>query len=235
MAELFRALKKFRARASEAGVSWIAHLRWLNAWSRGQRKGGSSIADESPWMTFGAIHRLRGALARARGEARVFEWGSGGSTIFFARRAHSVVAVENDRAWAEKVRQACAERGLQRATVHYVPGEPAPGGDPSDPQQFASASMTHSGETFRAYAETIASHPNESLDIVVVDGRARPACLRLAMPKLKPGGLLVLDNSDRAWYARARALADAWPRASYRGPGPYCPQFWETTIWQRPR
>jgi predicted O-methyltransferase YrrM len=82
----------------------------------------------------------------------------------------------------------------------------------------------------------VSANPDQSFDVIVADGRARPACLRVAMPKLKPGGLLVLDNAERPWYARARAMVDAagWKRKDHVGPGPYNQSFWETVIWQRP-
>jgi predicted O-methyltransferase YrrM len=185
-------------------------------------------------MTFAAIARLERHLRGRGGAGRVFEWGSGGSTIFFSRRAAEVIAVENDGAWAEKVRAACAERGLTNTTIVFHAGKPEPGGDATDPEQFASASAHHHGEIFRDYARHIENFPDAHFDVVVVDGRARPGCLRLAMPKVKPGGLLLLDNSQRAWYRRAIALADAWPKTHYAGPCPYCTQFTHTTVWQRP-
>ena len=41
-------------------------------------------------------------------------------------------------------------------------------------------------------------------DYISVDGRARMHCLERALPLLKPdGGILLLDNSDRAMYQKA--------------------------------
>jgi predicted O-methyltransferase YrrM len=39
------------------------------------------------------------------------------------------------------------------------------------------------------------------LDLVVVDGRARVACVRQALPRLASDGVLLLDNADRDEYA----------------------------------
>ena len=47
----------------------------------------------------------------------------------------------------------------------------------------------------------ICDEPDASLDLVVVDGRARVECARRAMPKVKPGGLLLLDDTSRERYA----------------------------------
>jgi predicted O-methyltransferase YrrM len=37
---------------------------------------------------------------------------------------------------------------------------------------------------------------NNSLDVILVDGRLRDLCANASLPKLKPGGLLVVDNAD---------------------------------------
>lgn len=239
MLRFFRQLRAFRAAASKSKQPWLSYLRWLGPWARSLRKGATSVRDESPWMTFSAIAHLDRHLGQLGGKGRVFEWGSGGSTLFFARRAAEVIAVENDGDWAEKVRAACAERQLSHATVAFHPAdntEAPPNFDPADPEKFYSGSALHNGHLFQSYAEHINQFRSESFDVIVVDGRVRPACLRFGMPKLKPGGLLVLDNAERPWYARARALVDAeqWPRTDHTGPGPYNQYFWQTVIWQRP-
>ena len=42
----------------------------------------------------------------------------------------------------------------------------------------------------------ILDFPDASLDLFVVDGWYRLICARAALPKLKPGGLLLIDNTD---------------------------------------
>jgi Methyltransferase domain len=228
MPTFLKRLRAFRAAARARGCSAFTHIRWLGAWARAQRKGASSMTDESPWMTFPAIAFLEKTL---RPGMRVFEWGSGGSTLFFAQRAKELIAIENDAAWAEKVRAACP-----RATIEHIPQDDTPSAtdfDPTDPAAFFSNSALHRGATFRRYAERIAAFPDAHFDLVVVDGRARPSCIAQAMPKLKPGGWLLLDNAERPWYARARALLDAWPMRDFTGPGPYVASFWQTVVWQK--
>ena len=56
-----------------------------------------------PWWTFTASDEVQRFL-RQRPDARVFEWGSGASTVWLAKRATSVVSVEHDASWAEAVR-----------------------------------------------------------------------------------------------------------------------------------
>ena len=56
-----------------------------------------------------------------------------------------------------------------------------------------------------------------SFDFVSIDGDQRPACLsRVRIEGLvAPGGLLLLDNSERASYRTARAPFDADPNWSH--------------------
>jgi len=44
----------------------------------------------------------------------------------------------------------------------------------------------------------LSDYADGSLDIVVVDGIDRDECVSAALPKIRPGGWLYLDNSDRA-------------------------------------
>jgi hypothetical protein len=75
--------------------------------------------------------------------------------------------------------------------------------------------------TARAYVGIIEQQPDASLDFVLVDGKKRDACALAAVSKLRPGGVLVLDDvhryipSDvpsRTPYARAAADGFASPR-----------------------
>ena len=40
-------------------------------------------------------------------------------------------------------------------------------------------------------------------DVIVIDGRAREACLAKAVDRLRPDGLIVFDNVDRQRYVDA--------------------------------
>src|SRR5688572_9711262 len=52
----------------------------------------------APWITFDAIDFLK---ARARPDMRVFEFGSGGSTLFWASLGAQVTSIEHNPAWYE--------------------------------------------------------------------------------------------------------------------------------------
>lgn len=144
-------------------------------------------------------------------ESRVFEYGSGGSTLFFAKSAGSVVSMEHDPRWFRRVADALAAAGLTNASLRLA--EPGPG--PS--KDYGSGRRGWKRRDFGAYVRAIDAEPDASFDAVLVDGRSRVACVRHAMPKVKPGGLLVLDDSQRARYRVAWRVLDAagWKRRSF--------------------
>lgn len=210
--------------------------RQLRPWLHSLRAGVTPMDLGLPWITFTAIERLRAHLCPGM---KIFEFGSGGSTLFFIRQGAIVCSVEHDKAWHERVMQEIASQKISGHNLRLVPPElnvDVPLGDPRDPEDHATSDAAWRKHSFRNYVTSIDSYAPETFDVILVDGRARPACLRHALPRLKRGGLLVLDNSERAEYDRAMVLADqmSWPRTDCIGPGPCNRYFWRTTIWQRP-
>jgi predicted O-methyltransferase YrrM len=210
-------------------------LREYRDWRRSQAHRQQPLAERVPWLTFGAIRFLAVRLQR---EMRVFEYGSGGSTLFFAQHARSVVSVEHDVVWSAEVRQAAAALKLENVTIlDVLPGDSiGPGPDPADPDAYISRDPPYTRVSFRAYASAIDAFADRSFDVILVDGRARPSCVKHAIGKLAPGGMLILDNAERGHYALAGKKLDdlGWQRHDFAGPGPLNAYFWKTSIWLRP-
>ena len=144
-----------------------------------------------PWWTFAAADRVEAFLAD-RPASRVFEWGSGASTVWLGRRCETVISVEHDGGWAERMRPALPSNARLRLV------EPAPG------VTVPSAKSGFAGLDFADYVDEIDDVAGP-LDLIVIDGRAREACLDRAVERLAKGGLIVLDNVDRARYRQAIA------------------------------
>jgi predicted O-methyltransferase YrrM len=86
--------------------------------------------------------------------------------------------VEHDPVWAERVKQGLAEHKVQN--VNYLPIRLDVITDRKN------ADYVRSAERFA----------DASLDFVLVDGRLRDECALAVLAKLRPGGLLVIDNAD---------------------------------------
>src|SRR5687768_17402765 len=90
-------------------------LRWL----RDRIERCTPISAGLPWIAWSCIRFL---VQRVPPGARVFEWGAGGSTIFFAALGCSVVSVESSVRWAEDVTAALKRHGLdRRVSLDRVP------------------------------------------------------------------------------------------------------------------
>jgi hypothetical protein len=220
-------------------VARIADLtgltRLLDAWARRSRWGlwarsllaiydpVALIRLDVPWWTFEAGDRVAERL-RERPATRVFEWGAGASTVWLGTRAASVHSVEHDTAWAEDL------TGLlpSNATVVAVPPEPA-----TSATTVRSAKKGFEGLDFGRYVEAINETTGE-FDLIVVDGRAREACLFAALPRLAEDGLIVFDNVDRERYVEAIAeLGPAFQVTWTRGLTPCLPYPTRTALIAR--
>ena len=226
--------RKLRPGGPPTGSDWKL-LKFFPDWRRSLRPGANPLADRQPWLTFPTIAFLKQTLTS---EMRVFEYGSGGSTLFFCQRAGEVVSVEHDAAWAEKVQNALAQNGVGNDKLQLIEPEPEEGSarrDPADPEGFVSSAECYRGKSFRKYAAAISTWPDGYFDFVVVDGRARPACIHQAAPKVKSGGWLLLDNAERGHYHRALTefKEPHWLKRDFSGPGPHALSFWSTWGWQK--
>jgi predicted O-methyltransferase YrrM len=176
------------------------------------------------WWSYHAITEVEHHLDALAGRARVFEYGSGASTMWLGRRAGEVHSVEHDRGFYEFLSPQLASL----AHVHLRLVEPQPRPRPRTP----SRRRGQQGLDFTAYVASIDAVPG-AFDLVVVDGRARVASARRALPRLAPGGLLVLDNANRDEYA-AVVRDPALDVRLHRGATP-CLPYPTTTALVRPR
>jgi hypothetical protein len=230
----------------ESGKLWRAEpqtldlkelLRLYPRWQSSQRPGQSALADARPWITFGAFESLERIV---RADMRVFEYGAGGSTLYFADRVAEGVTVEHDAAWSADVQRALLARGHRgwRLELHPPVAEAgASGRSPAALDGYVSDGVEYAGQSFRDYAASIDRFADGWFDLVLVDGRARPSCFHHAVRKVKTGGFLVLDNSERPYYRVIHEALDTpdWERREHQGPGPYSWGFWATTFWRRLR
>jgi predicted O-methyltransferase YrrM len=177
-----------------------------------------------PWWTYNAIAHIDAWLASRNGFPRVFEYGSGASTIWLARRTAEVFSVEHDRSFGEMIQhQLSAFPNVRHRIV-----EPVSCAHPV----IGSKKEGHAGLDFAAYVASIDEVPGE-FDLIVIDGRAREACLRTSLRRLATGGVIVFDNSRRRRY-RAAIQASGLREQRLRGLTPTLPYPEQTSILTRP-
>ncbi len=151
-----------------------------------------------PWWTYRSVDVVDAWLVGRRESARVFEYGSGASTMWLADRAEEVVSVEHHAGFGRVMAPILKER----PNVKFLVVEPTVSSVPA----VGSRKPGHVGLDFTDYVETI-EREGGLFDLIVIDGRAREACLTRAVSRLAPDGLIVFDNSHRKRYARAIAAS----------------------------
>jgi hypothetical protein len=209
----------------------LTYIHNYKAWREHLRPGRNSVDDGTPWISFNAIEFLNHIV---RKDMRVFEYGSGGSTLFWVSRVGEVVSVEHDLSWYTNMKKKLDQ--LQIKHVRYILAEPEP--DPrfqekkfENPDDFISSDDSFSGKNFERYVKSIDAFPDNYFDIIIVDGRARPSCIQHGMPKLNKNGWLIIDNSERAYYLKPFPFnGKSWKITKFAGPVPYTRNFSETSF-----
>jgi SAM-dependent methyltransferase len=182
-------------------------LRYPTAWWRAR----SGWTPERPWIVPAAVGWLG---RRIRPGWAVLELGSGRSTVWFARRAGSVISLEDNQYWVEQTRGRLKELGLENAELRQLPVE--------------------------RFAAEVDALPDGSFDLLVMDFLEAPTVTRTdvlkpAMKKVRPGGYLLLDDSDRPGYAEAFDLLAGWRFRKFTGVKDEWPEACETGIFRRLR
>jgi len=134
---------------------------------------------DMPWLTAGALYLLNDWL---RPTDVGFEWGSGQSTAWLAAKSGHVTSVEHDAAWHGIVTGKLRQQNVsQKVDYRLVPSQSNEFDEPASD----------------AYCDQIDPFPSNHFDWILVDGLLRAPCFERAISRVKPGGLLILDNANR--------------------------------------
>lgn len=216
----------------------LSHLRYFSRWIKDKKSGDNPLLRKLPWMTYDAIDHLAKICTP---EMKVFEWGSGGSTLFFASRCNHVTTVEHDTTWSNFLKEKIDELSFKNVDLKEIPPEKIPDFKKKDyrnPDDFVSKDTHSIGLSYENYVKSINSYPTEYFDIVLVDGRARNSCIKHAIPHIKKGGFLIVDNSDRAYYLKPfPELKDSsqWQKTEFQGPVFFQHAFSKTSFFKKLR
>lgn len=166
---------------------------------------------DRPWLTPQAVRFLDHII---KPDWVVAELGAGASTAWFGRRAGRVLSIESDPTWANRVELTLLMAGVRNVEMHLV-------------------SLGEFDDELARIA------PASPLDLIVVDQLEREAgdrveSVRRGRQFVRPGGYLVLDDSDRAEYAGAFDHLAGWSQRRFVGVRPFPFQATETTVFQRP-
>lgn len=168
-----------------------------------------------PWLAESAIWFIENYLI-PNDEApllrKVFEFGSGSSTKWLIDRCEELISVEHDSNWFDNVYDGI-RNDILVGRLKY-------------------------GLYNRSYDHVINQFVGSYFDLILIDGRDRVKCIQSSIPKLKSGGWLVLDNSEREYYQRGIDLMKDWNRIDCKQIRPDKYGFtypdWTTSIFIKP-
>ena len=210
--------------------------RFFLRWKKSLRPGASSIIDEQPWITFKAIDFLKIHLKPGH---KIFEYGGGGSTLFFVKRVAQIITVEHNKVWFDTLQHIIENKKSDNWKGIFIPaekGDLVSNPEFANPYHYSSDDEPSIGFNYKKYVTSIEAFSNNYFDCVIIDGRSRPACIIHSIPKIKPSGFLVLDNSDRKYYleqTKNRIEKEFTQIISEFGPSPYATEFTHTSIWKK--
>jgi len=178
----------------------------------------SPLKASLPWMTYNAIFFLNNLL---KGNENVFETGCGGSTIFYLERVQSLLSIEHETSWLEKLKR---DRRMLKYSKKWE----------CDRKDLHLEKSNNADES--PYLDVLKELPDNSFSLGSIDGRLRSQSLINSANKIISGGHLLLDNSDRKEYSEGMKYLNniGWEEKTLNGLG-YA-QEWESysCVWKKP-
>lgn len=145
-------------------VGWFRSLK--------EKKPVDKEGNPLPWFTYSAIEFIQTRLSE---NLKIFEFGSGNSTIFFSERVSLVYAAEHDKNWLNKLKNYESEK----LKLFYTNSD--------TPEQYIKPLIDS----------------DSKFDIIIVDGLYRSNCIKNSLEFLTEEGIIILDDSEREEYSDA--------------------------------
>ena len=158
-------------------------IRGFSAYYKYCREYRFPYEAELPWINHFAFEKLKSLI---KPEMNVLEFGSGGSTMFLRNKVNSIYSIEHDAVWFKEVVKNCGDHPNVKLNLHIPEKE----NNEHFSEQYKSVNgMYCDGLTFKDYAHAADHLPDESIDLLIIDGRVRPECLIQTNYFLKPNSL----------------------------------------------
>lgn len=184
----------------------LARLRYL-AWELNNT--------DKPWM---CPNTIRFCQSHLNPTMQAIEFGSGRSTLWFSSRVARLISIEHNPLWYEKIASQLDQSNTRNVDYRLVPlNHPE-----SAPEQLHYPQLPN-------YVAVADSLPDQSLDLAIVDGHYRTNCIRHLIPKIAPGGFLLVDDINMWPNPQSLEIPPHWPIADDSTNG-----IKRCIIWQAP-
>lgn len=172
--------------------------------SRKKKEAINAEGKPMPWYTYPAIEFIE---KRLNSTFRVFEYGCGNSTLWWALQSKEVVSCEHNSEW-------------YKSTLAKAPGN----------VELIHMPLEYGGD----YSKVISDYKNQ-FDIVIIDGRDRVNCAYNTLGALRSSGIIIWDNTEREKYQAGYdyLIKSGFKRIDFWGIGPIGITKWCTSIFYR--
>lgn len=191
------------------------------------RRAFKRQTEVTPWITADSLEILEGLLEP---DHVGVEFGSGGSTAWFAARVGHLHSVEANPVWHAEVTSRLATESVRNVSYYLASSDEHGYGTPAARDEYVN------------FAPDLGS---ESQDFVFIDGEYRDECAMRALKLVRPGGTIILDNANTylpndlrsPWKVDAPAT-ELWSRfveatsdwaSTWTTNG-----VWDTAFWTKP-
>ncbi len=140
---------------------------------------------DHPWLTRQANSILDTYL---KNTDHGMEFGSGRSSMWFAKRIANLTSIEHHEGWYKHVTQMFADNGVKNVDYRHFP------------KVAEDADAAGSG-----YVKVVDEFESGSLDFALVDGIYRDHVAAAVLSKLRPGGVLIIDNVNHYFPSGSHA------------------------------
>lgn len=195
----------FLSRSARALLQLAKNPRRAPSWALDRLLQRSPLELALPWISWPCIEFLEQLDLK---NSRVFEFGGGGSTLYFLNRGCHVRTIENSNDWARKI-SAAAVGYESRLDLRVIEMPEHPG--------------VSEAELAKNYIQEVSK--DGPWDLILVDGvdgnpSVRMQCLALARQCIRARGIVLLDDSWRSEYARAPEVMAGLSHEVFEGLGP---------------
>lgn len=158
--QAFKMILSFKESGYLYEVGWFRSLE--------EKKPVDKDGNPIPWFTYPAIEFINSRLSK---KLKVFEFGSGNSSLYLSLRVSFVYSVEHDKNWFN--------------TLSIV-----------DDNLKLKLTSPDSPEIYTKPLEELDS----KFDIIIIDGLYRNECIKKSIEYLSEKGIIILDDSEREEY-----------------------------------
>ena len=157
-------------------VKSIFHLFSYAHW---KQKNWERNNPHAPWLVQDSILFLEKWL---KNDMKGFEFGSGRSTNWFTQRVSFFFSTEGDFKWYKKSIESNKEN-IKKNKCEIVFKE-------------AGDQVKIDENKVKSYSSSLSKFKDQYFDFGLVDGHFRMECIYNSLSKIRPNGILIIDNSD---------------------------------------